>query len=55
MAEVNEERSEAVYEVTVSMPEKDFPGFPTEREIQMAIYRGIDDVDSADAVEVVRR
>ena len=52
-----EERSECVYEVTISMPDPEGfgppSGFPTESEVQMAIYRGIHDIDSEHAVEVV--
>ena len=49
------ERSECIYEVTISMPDDpNFVGFPTESEVQMAIYRGIKDIDSEHAVEVVR-
>lgn len=52
-----EERSECVYEVTISMPDPEGfgppSGFPTESEVQMAIYRGIKDIDSEHAVEVV--
>lgn len=48
-----DERSDVTYEVTISVPDSS-DGIPTEEEIKMAIYRGVRDIDTPHAVEVVR-
>ncbi len=54
-----EERVEVVYTVTISVPDPEGEGFPadgvpSESEVKMAIYRGVDSIDTEDAVEVQR-
>ena len=52
MSELTEELTEVVYEVTLYVRES-VPS-PTEEEIQKAIYRGCEALDTEDAVEVRR-
>lgn len=47
-----DDRGDTTYEVTISTTMSD--GIVTEEEIRAAIYRGVDIIDSEDAIQVVR-
>lgn len=52
-------RVEVEYRVTISVPDPEGDGFPpdgvpSEDEVRLAIYRGVDSIDTEDAVEVQR-